>query len=81
MEFGATQAERLDFILEERRFELFGEAKRWWDLVRNDKAIETLTPIIQARGISDPLTQERLLWPIHNDHLLENPLLSQNAGY
>ena len=81
MEFGSSPAERLDFILEERRFELYGEAKRWWDLVRNDKAIGTMTPIIQARGITQPLTQDRLLWPIHNDHLLENPLLSQNAGY
>ncbi|WP_299430227.1 RagB/SusD family nutrient uptake outer membrane protein [uncultured Maribacter sp.] len=81
VEFGSNPAERLDFILDERRFELYGEAKRYWDLVRNDKAIETLTPIIQGRGIAEPLTQERLLWPIHNDHLLENDLLSQNAGY
>lgn len=80
-EFGATKAERLNFILDERHFELYGEAKRWWDLVRNDKAIEVMSPIIQSRGVSTPLTEERLLWPIHNDHLLENPKLSQNAGY
>ena len=80
-EFGATPAERLDFILEERQFELYGDAKRWWDLVRNNKAIDVMTPIIQSRGIVDALTEDRLFWPIHNDHLLENPLLNQNAGY
>ena len=80
-EFGATQAERLDYILDERQFELYGEAKRWWDLVRNDKAISTMTPILTARGITEALSEDRLMWPIHIDHLLENPLLNQNAGY
>jgi len=79
--FGATPEERLDFILDERQFELYGEAKRWWDLVRNNKAIDVMSPIIQTRGITDPLTEDRLMWPIHNDHLLENPLLNQNVGY
>nr|WP_281257032.1 RagB/SusD family nutrient uptake outer membrane protein [Nonlabens arenilitoris] len=80
-EFGATPDERLDYILDERQLELYGEAKRWWDLLRNDKAISTMTPIIQSRGVTVPLTQERLKWPIFFEHLIENPLLNQNTGY
>lgn len=83
VEFGATQADRLDYILDERQFELYGEAKRWWDLVRNDKAISTMDPILIQRGINDAFDrgEGRLMWPIHIDHLLENSLLDQNEAY
>lgn len=80
-EFGATQEERLGFILDERQFELFGEGKRWWDLVRNNKAISTMTPILDEKGVTTPLTESRLIWPINSEHLLENTLLEQNSGY
>ena len=80
-EFGANKEIRLDFILDERQFELFGEGKRWWDLLRNNKAIEILNPILEARSGGVPLTQDRLLWPIHVDHLIDNTLLEQNLGY
>lgn len=80
-EFGATQEERLNFILDERQLELYGEAKRWWDLLRNDKAIEVMTPILENRGVPANLTQDRLLWPIFFEHLTENSLLNQNPGY
>lgn len=81
-DFGATFDEQLNFLLDERQLELFGEAKRWWDLVRNDKAIETVRPILEAKGVEGPaLSEERLLWPIFVDHLVENPLLTQNSGY
>jgi len=83
LEFGATKGERLDFILDERQFELFGEAKRYWDLVRNNKAISTMQPILAERGIDNAFDRGEgsLLWPIHIDHLLENPLLEQNEAY
>jgi len=80
-EFGATPDERLDYILVERQLELYGEAKRWWDLLRNDQAIQTMTPILQTRGVTIPLTEDRLKWPIFFEHLIENPLLNQNPGY
>lgn len=84
-EFGATREERLDFILDERQLELFGEGKRWWDLVRNDKAIELLNPILAERaelgGGVGVLTEDRLVWPIHEEHLIDNPQLEQNPGY
>jgi hypothetical protein len=80
-EFGATKEERLDYILDERQLELFGEGKRWWDLVRNDKAIETLNPILAERENGGVLTEETIVWPIFDIHLIENPLLEQNPGY
>ncbi len=34
----------VDNIIEERRFELFGEGKRYWDLIRSGKASSVLVP-------------------------------------
>lgn len=70
--FTETQLENL--ILDERQFELMGEGKRWWDLVRTKKAIEVMAPI-------NGLTQPRIVYPIFNVHLIENKLLIQNEAY
>lgn len=82
-DFGSNDADRLDYLLDERQFELFAEGKRWWDLVRNDKVLETLNPILEDRLGADavPITQDRILWPILNEHIIDNPNLSQNTGW
>jgi len=82
-DFGTSFDEQLDFLLAERQFELFGEAKRWWDLVRNNKAIDVMTPILLNRdeGAVTPFTQDQITWPIYIDHLNENDLLNQNIGW
>lgn len=82
-DFGTTFDDQLDFLLDERQFELFGEAKRWWDLVRNDRAIEVMTPILQNReeGAVEPFAENQIVWPIFIDHLNENDLLEQNPGW
>ena len=83
-DFGNDFDSRLDYLLDERQFELFAEGKRWWDLVRNDRAVQTLNPLLSARSGDEgfiPLTEARVLWPIFNNHLTANPLLSQNPEW
>jgi hypothetical protein len=80
-DFGDTFDEQLDFLLVERQLELFGEGKRWWDLVRNNKAVETMEPILLDREISNPFGNDRVIWPIFRQHLLENDMLIQNEGW
>lgn len=80
-EFGATMEEREKYILDEKQLELLGEGERWWDLRRTQLALETLNPILDTLPGGVPLTEQRLLFPIFDEHLIENPLLKQNAGY
>ena len=80
-EFGDSEDDRHNFILDERQFELLGEGKRWWDLIRTDKAIEVLNPILDTIPNARQLTTERLLSPIFDEHLIENPMLEQTPGY
>lgn len=74
-------------ILEERKLELYMEAKRWFDLLRTDKVIEVMDPILKKRqalrsspeiGFGDP---RRILWPLNRNVLNANPELTQNPGY
>lgn len=61
----------LDAVLSERRFELFGENHRYYDLVRTGKAIETL-------GIKE----FQLLFPIPDTEITKSKkILVQNPGY
>lgn len=74
-------------ILEERKLELYLEAKRWFDLVRTDKVAEVMDPYIKRRqqqrnspelGFGDPRT---ILWPINRTVLNSNTAMSQNPPY
>jgi starch-binding outer membrane protein, SusD/RagB family len=65
-----------DAILQERLFEFAHEGKRWWDLVRFDKAFE-LVPSLQDRAGEDHL----MLFPISITVLSQEPMVEQNPGY
>ena len=63
-------------ILKERLLELVFEGKRWWDLVRFDKAFEII-PSLQGRSDQKHL----LLFPISIATLSLEPKVVQNPGY
>jgi len=63
-----------DLILQERRFELTGEAKRRQDLIRHGK-------YTQAWGYKPASAAFRVLLPIPQKQLDANPMLTQNPGY
>jgi hypothetical protein len=74
-------------ILRERQLEFFCEAKRWFDLQRNNIIISIMDPIIRIRqvnkgfpatGFGDP---RKIFWPIDQDVLNANTKLTQNPPY
>jgi starch-binding outer membrane protein, SusD/RagB family len=70
-----TTKEQLEnYILDERQFELLAEGQRWWDLVRTGKAVSTMGPL-------NGQTENKILFPIYQVHLIDNPNLTQNEGY
>ena len=69
-----TQAQVRTAVLDERLFELAGEAKRRQDLIRAGRFTEAR----RFKGLREPY---RVLFPIPSTQLQTNPLLKQNAGY
>ncbi len=69
-----TKQQLENFLLDERQLEFLGEGVRWWDLRRTEKAVEVMGPI-------NGQTQQKLLFPIFDRHLIDNPLLTQTEGY
>lgn len=69
-----TKEQLEDYLLDERQFELLGEGVRWWDLIRTGKAVSVMNPI-------NGQTANKLLFPIFERHLIDNPLLTQTEGY
>ena len=81
----SNQSDAFNKILEERLMELAFEGDRWFDLKRMGKAIEFLSKQKDGNGNLLPyasnINQNRLLWPIPQDKLDANALLTQNPGY
>jgi len=72
----------LDFILDERTREFYGEWQRWWDLVRTQSLVNRVTawnpeaaPYIQAFHVLRPIPQQEI------DLVTEGPKFPQNPGY
>jgi hypothetical protein len=82
-----TQPSMENAILEERKLELFMEAKRWFDLVRTDKVVTVMDPyyrLRQARRLTQPTgfgDPRSVLWPLSTAVLNSNKSLVQNPPY
>lgn len=70
-------------ILIERQLELWGEGKRWFDLIRTDKVVPIMDPILKGvYGIADGFGDTgKILFPIHSSVFEANPLIKQNPPY
>ena len=71
--------------LQERKLELAFEGQRWFDLKRTGKALEIISNRKDQNGTvlsyAKNITQQRLLWPIPQNQIDNNPNLTQNPGY
>lgn len=71
-----TQQEFRDAILQERLFELTAEGKRRQDLIRMGKFTTG-----SWAWVTRPTPAYKILFPIPQPEINQNPLLTQNAGY
>ena len=76
----STQSTMRDAIDLERRLELVGEGHRWFDLLRTNKAIETMYAFFQIEGKSITVDPIRLLSPIPQAEV-DITEMEQNPGY
>lgn len=83
-----TEAGMEEAILQERQWELFGEGKRWFDLVRTDHVIQVMDPVLKARqsaegadAIGFGTDKRKYVWPLHRNMMNANPQLVQNPPY
>jgi hypothetical protein len=91
----ASSTTMIDAILQEEQYELLGEGKRWFELIRTNRVHAIMDPILNLRnGVTDPITRittpattgfidapNRYLWPVSQSALNANKLLKQNPGY
>ncbi|WP_270090439.1 RagB/SusD family nutrient uptake outer membrane protein [Sphingobacterium sp. SYP-B4668] len=71
-----SKAENDESILQERLLELAVEGKRWWDLVRFEKAFDLVPSLVDRKG-----KNYLLLFPISETTLSLEPKVQQNPGY
>jgi hypothetical protein len=68
-------------ILQERQWELFGEGKRWFDLVRTNTVSSVMSPILTGRLYAPFTDINKAYWPLSVTAMNANGLLVQNYNY
>lgn len=78
-----TQAAARLAVENERQLELYMEGHRWYDLLRNGRAIDVMRAHKDKDGklLFPDLQEYRTLWPIPQGELDKNTNLTQNTGY
>ena len=78
---GMSQDEFRSMVLEERKWELAFEFKRWYDIARTRTGAEVFSAsgLEGAKPNFDPA--QDYLFPLPADELARNPNLTQNPGY
>lgn len=74
---GLTKDQFRDSVLYERAIELGFEGKRWFDLVRTKRLVQTIKAIHPDYPVSD----KHLLFPVPQQEILLNPKFTQNPGW
>jgi len=74
-----NKEEMKEIIIHERRMELAFEGHRWFDLIRIDNG-DYAVKFFKSIGKMN-VTKERLLYPIPQDEIDDNPAITQNPGY
>jgi len=74
---GLTQDQFRDSVLHERAVELGFEGKRWFDLVRTKRLVQT----IKAINPDYPVSDKNLLFPVPRQEMILNDQLTQNPGW
>ncbi len=78
----SSQEEVRAAIRLERRFELFGEGKRWLDLKRYGTAIEVMNAFFETTGAITRINENNLVLPIPQSQIDTDPgVITQNPGY
>ena len=83
----ATKEAMEDAILQERQYELYGEGKRWFDLVRTNHVQKVMDPVLKRRQMAAGSDQvgfpdlRKVLWPLSRTVLNANGKLKQNPSY
>lgn len=70
----------LDSIIEERHKEFLGEGKRYWDLIRTDKAESVLKAANHSFRGND-WNPGKKYWPIPQSEIDKDPAIVQNTAY
>lgn len=77
-----SQADVRTAIRQERRFELIGEGKRWFDLKRYGAAVETMNAFFTSNNVAVTITENNLILPIPQSQIDTDPdTIIQNPGY
>tara|TARA_B100001179_G_scaffold208346_1_gene173477 strand:- start:12 stop:662 length:651 start_codon:yes stop_codon:yes gene_type:complete len=75
----------IDVLLEEKRREFACESKRWFDLIRTGKVVETINDWIPVEDIQDRMNlmdENQIIYPIPSNQMtVKEGLYQQNPGY